>query len=344
MQALHHYFPGGNTPEGFFSYYREITDSRKSGKLAVIKGGPGTGKSTFLKSLGKTLCEQGETVTYLHCSSDPDSLDGIFLPDYNSAVIDGTSPHITDATYPGAYDMVLNFCDFIGDISEKETIRSESRLATSTFMEGYCYLRSAKALQQLMHQRSEKALLEDEIRSFSLDIAKRIATFPANGFRKNVFLSAITGKGLVNFLKENLSGYHVISVESEVGDATHRLMEMVQNACSLRNADMILCRCPMNPQKTEHLIFPSANLALITSHQYHSCTDADEIVSFSDMITKRTSNRFARLLYDELLQLAIQTFETAAIHHNRLEAVYRTVTDYSAIESFQQKTLDFLIS
>ena len=149
---------------------------------------------------------------------------------------------------------------------------------------------------------------------------------------------------MVNFLKENLNGYCVIAVESEVGDATYRLMETVKTACSLRNADMISCRCPMNPKKTEHLIFPSANLALVTSHLYHSYTDADEIVSFSDMITKRTTKHSPRLLYDGLLQLAIKSFQTAAIHHNRLEAIYQTVTDYSAIETFKQKALDFLIS
>ena len=195
-----------------------------------------------------------------------------------------------------------------------------------------------------MHQRSEEALLEEELRSFGLDIAKRISGFSANGFRKNVFLSAVTGKGLVNFLKENLNGYHVISVESEVGDAVFRLMEIVQNACSLRNADMILCHCPMNPNKTEHLIFPSANLALVTSNPYHTCTDADEIVSFSDMIAKRSANGDLQTLYDNLLHLATQTFQQASVHHNRLEDVYRTVTDYAAIESLKDKAINFLIS
>ena len=344
MQPITRYFPGGNTPEGFFSYYGEILDTHSAGKLAVIKGGPGTGKSTFLKKLAKTLISQGETVTYLHCSSDPNSLDGIFLPARNSLVMDGTAPHITDVRYPGVCDILLNFCDFIGEVSEGETILSESRLAKNTFLEGYCYLRSAKALLDLMHAGSERAILPNEIHSFAGEIAKRISSCPANGYRKTVFLSAITADGCCNYLSENLTDYHVISLDTQVGDASFLVMEAVKNACGLRNADMIVCPCPMNPRKAEHLLFPSANLALITSNSYHYDSDADEIVSFSDFITHRPSNGEVESLYDDILQRAVQTFSSAREHHNRLEDVYRTVTDYSAIDSYYQKTLEFLIS
>ena len=349
MQYLYHYFPGGNTPEGFFSFYQEILDTpssrktKKPKKLAVIKGGPGTGKSTFLKSLGKTLGERGEQVTYLHCSSDPDSLDGIFLPGHNSAVIDGTAPHMTDAKLPGVYDTVLNFCDFIGEISEKKEALSESKKASSLFLEGYCYLKSAKALLTLMHTRSEEQLLEDEIRMFALDIAKRVSTFSADGFYKKAFLSAVTAKGFCNFLKENLENYYTLSIEAEVGDASYRLMQEVAAACRLRNVDMIVCPCPMNPHQIEHLLFPSANLALVTSNVYHSYSGADEIVSFGDFLKHRISGRTPQLMYDGILHLATKAFSDAIEHHNRLETLYQSVTDYSKIDNFRQKTLDFLL-
>lgn len=343
MQTLCRYFPGGNTPDGFFSYYNEILDKTTAGKLAVIKGGPGTGKSTFLKHIGKTLSERGKQVTCLHCSSDPNSLDGIFLPEHNSLLMDGTAPHMTDVRYPGAYDIVLNFCDFIGEIADKETVLRESTLAKSTFSEGYCYLRSAKALLELMHTRSEQTLLEDEIRLFASDIAKRISSASANGYQKTVFLSAITADGFCNYLEDNLKDYHIISLDTRVGDAAYRVMETVQSACSLRNADMIVCPCPMNPEKTEHLLFPSANLALVTSNPYHTCRGADEIVSFSDFITSRRPCRTPEIMIDGILQLAVQTFFKAREHHNRLEELYQAVTDYSKIDRLYQKALDFLL-
>ena len=85
-------YPGGNTPRGFYSYYNYILPQRKAEKIYCIKGGPGSGKSTLMKKTGEYFLEKGEDVDYLWCSSDPDSLDGILLPDRGVAVIDGTAP------------------------------------------------------------------------------------------------------------------------------------------------------------------------------------------------------------------------------------------------------------
>ncbi len=344
MQSLCHYYPGGNTPEGFFSYYHEILDKASTGKLAVIKGGPGTGKSTFLKRLGKLMEEEGEPVTYLHCSSDPASLDGIYLPRRNSAVIDGTAPHLTDPRYPGASDMVLNFCDLIGPVADGETVANESKLAKESFLEGYCYLNGAKSLLNLMQTRSKSTLLSDEIRAFSSDIVRRISSFSATGFCKTAFLSAITADGFCHYLQENLRNYYVISVEAEEGDDTASILETVATACTLRNADMIVCPCPMNPKKAEHLLFPSANLAVVTSNAYHTYPKADEIVSFSDFVSCRRGDYELAALYDTLLHRGVDCFTHARNHHNCMEAIYQTVTDYSAIEPFYQKTHHFLLS
>ena len=81
MSETRHYFPGNNTPEGFFSYYRYILTQREANKIICIKGGPGTGKSTFMKAVGSRLEKKGLNIDYLHCSADAESLDGIVLKD-----------------------------------------------------------------------------------------------------------------------------------------------------------------------------------------------------------------------------------------------------------------------
>ena len=58
-------FPGGNTPQGFYSYYNDILPQRKAEKIFCIKGGPGTGKSTLMKEVGNHFAEQGEDVDFL---------------------------------------------------------------------------------------------------------------------------------------------------------------------------------------------------------------------------------------------------------------------------------------
>lgn len=89
-----HLFPGGNTSLGFFSYYSDIIMQEEAERLIIIKGGPGVGKSTFMKKIGEAMLQKGYDVEFLHCSSDNNSLDGIKIPELNVAFIDGTSPHV----------------------------------------------------------------------------------------------------------------------------------------------------------------------------------------------------------------------------------------------------------
>lgn len=91
------YFLGANTPQGFYSLYNEWIDQKKT-TFYVLKGGPGCGKSTLMKKIGEKLEADGAQVEYIICSGDPDSLDGIYLPEKQVAIVDGTSPQamVTD--------------------------------------------------------------------------------------------------------------------------------------------------------------------------------------------------------------------------------------------------------
>ncbi|SHK14198.1 hypothetical protein SAMN02745975_03743 [Geosporobacter subterraneus DSM 17957] len=85
-------FPGGNTAKGFFSYYDNII-GKEANRLFIIKGGPGVGKSSFMKKIGYEMTEKGYDVEFHQCSSDNGSLDGVVIPALKVAIIDGTAPH-----------------------------------------------------------------------------------------------------------------------------------------------------------------------------------------------------------------------------------------------------------
>lgn len=89
-----HIYPGNNTPYGFFSYYDYILKQNEADRIFCIKGGPGVGKSTFMRITGEEMLKEGHDVDFMHCSSDNDSIDGIVIRDMNIALIDGTAPHV----------------------------------------------------------------------------------------------------------------------------------------------------------------------------------------------------------------------------------------------------------
>ena len=61
-------FPGSNTPAGFVSFYREGLNNIE--RLFILKGGPGTGKSTLMRKIGLAMLERGYDVEFWQCSSD----------------------------------------------------------------------------------------------------------------------------------------------------------------------------------------------------------------------------------------------------------------------------------
>ena len=87
------FFLGANSARGFYSLYEELLDEASAKAFYILKGGPGCGKSTLMKKVGQRLQKDGHPVEYIACSGDPDSLDGILLPEKGIAIVDGTAPH-----------------------------------------------------------------------------------------------------------------------------------------------------------------------------------------------------------------------------------------------------------
>ncbi len=87
------YFLGANTPSGFYSLYDQLIDPERAEAVYILKGGPGCGKSTFMKTVAARAEERGLEVERILCSGDPASLDAILIPVCGAAVVDGTAPH-----------------------------------------------------------------------------------------------------------------------------------------------------------------------------------------------------------------------------------------------------------
>ncbi len=100
-------FAASNSARGFKSYYDKIFDREHLLHLYIIKGGPGTGKSSFMRRIGEYFESRGIAVEYYKCSFDPDSIDGI-LTDTGIAFIDGTAPHPAECDISGARDELID--------------------------------------------------------------------------------------------------------------------------------------------------------------------------------------------------------------------------------------------
>ncbi len=116
------YFLAANSAEGFVSYFDRCYDPALGWRSYVIKGGPGTGKSSFMRRVVAVAAERGIPTEEIYCASDPASLDGVILPTRKTVFLDGTSPHVVEPVCPGACETLLDFGSFWDEnrLSEKK--------------------------------------------------------------------------------------------------------------------------------------------------------------------------------------------------------------------------------
>jgi len=95
------YFAASNSVSGFFSYYDEIFNAARIGRVYAVKGGPGTGKSRFLRAVAACAEEADWETEYVYCSSDPYSLDAVILTRGREAALPcWMRPHRTSMSLP----------------------------------------------------------------------------------------------------------------------------------------------------------------------------------------------------------------------------------------------------
>jgi predicted PilT family ATPase len=152
------YFVCANSGKGFVNFFSESLENMQ--KIYIIKGGPGSGKSTLMKRIAKKYEDEGLNIDCIMCSSDPDSLDGVIINDYRIAIVDGTMPHIIEAFLPGAVEEYINAGN-IWDISilenNKEEITFLNNNIKKDYEKAYEYLKDAKRLHDELEEYYKNA-------------------------------------------------------------------------------------------------------------------------------------------------------------------------------------------
>lgn len=356
---VRHLFPGGNTTQGFFSYYDNILSQEEATRIICLKGGPGVGKSTYMKRIGKAIEEKNYSIEYLHCSSDPDSLDGILIPAIKIAIVDGTSPHVVDPKNPGAVDYIIN----LGEYWDEKAIRKNRKqilqvntAVSKLFKRAYKYLAAASYLYKdivLIHQDAVNEagvyIEADKIISKILtdvDVAEKV------GKVRKLFASAITPKGFVNHL-DSVIGCNdkVFRIIGEPGTYTSKLLNLIMEEAVKRGLDVEAFYCPIDPvNKLEHLIIKELGVVFITTNDFHNLDVVNsQIIDMNKYIEYTILNQYFDVLqydyrlYKELLNSAVKTIHDAKKSHDYLETLYVPHMDFDKVKESENKTLDTIL-
>ena len=351
-----HIFPGNNTPIGFLSYYQYILDQQEADRILCLKGGPGVGKSTFMKLTGVEMLEKGYDVDFLHCSSDVNSLDGIIIKDLKIALIDGTAPHVVDPKNPGAVDMIINLGDFWNEEDirvNKEDILKCNRWVQFNFEKAYNYFGAARKIYDNMNSIYENALDEVEIykeaaRLVNIEFSHKELS-KKTGKVKKFFASALTPQGNVNYIDSLIDGFEKIYViKGPVGINGNKIMSIIKESSKYRGFDIECFYCSMVPDnKIEHIVIPELELAFVSSNYYHKLkVDAQEIINLNDYIHWNGMCKYKEMIKDserlmeELLDKGVECIQRAKIIHDDLETNYIPNMNFEAVENYRKEIVN----
>ena len=142
------FFLGSNSPQGFVSRFDQLDCGDPQWHTFIIKGGPGCGKSTFMKRIASVFAERCAGMQLIPCSSDPESLDAVILPEWKVSIVDGTAPHVLEPKNPALSESILSFGDFLDPMKIKphgETIRLIGQATSKNYSQAIDCLAAAKS-------------------------------------------------------------------------------------------------------------------------------------------------------------------------------------------------------
>ena len=348
------FFFGANSRKEYTSLFSSSYDKKADGMHYILKGGPGTGKSTLMKKLAIELEKKGYFVERGYCSADPNSLDMVIAPEINFSILDGTSPHTFDATYPGVTESIIN----LGVAWDKKYLKEYKTAIINLSDENkrlhkkaseYIILVSKLQLEAMKH--CDRITDHEKVRNYMERVCRREIPIRKNverGTLNKRFLSAVTPDGVVLQYDTIVAlSEKIITIKDDYSVCAPAIMDCVADYALENGYDIYACYCPIFPTvKIEHIIIPELKLCFFTENSTHKSLSGDEkTVHATRFLNKEALSdikenlKFNKKTQQEMLSEAVKKISIAKGIHDRLEDYYIRATDFSVIEEMTENLM-----
>ena len=344
-----HYFLGANGGAGFQSVYGPFLDPERSYDILVLKGGPGVGKSSFLRRIGQRAEEAGEDVEYIWCSGDPDSLDAVRLPRVGVIAVDGTAPHVAEPRYPAAVDRCVNlgaFYEVAACTARRGEIVRRTGQYKAAYDRAYHALAAAAELEEAIRGQMGRGLDRERLARRAAGIAAREFGRRRGGVGETAlrYLGGPTCQGVVTrFDTVQALCPRVYEIRDSYG-LSGELLETLRLAAAAAGCDTVACPDPNRPSAILHLLVPGAGVAFVTvGHRQVYPGESfrrfhlDHLVDERLRRQSRARLRFQRRVHAALMEEAVAALAEAKEHHDQLEALYNPTVDFRGVYDLAER-------
>ena len=351
-------FPGGNTGLGFHSFFNYIAGPDIE-QVHVIKGGPGTGKSTLMRTIAAAVVDRGYAVELHHCASDNNSLDGLVIPALKVAFIDGMKPHLYDPEFPGARGEILNLGQYwnsVGIRVHAQAIMAAALEGGRLFQSAYRYLGAARQIHENWENKissmQDWGWVNQESHKLIKDVLVNRQVTAQPGKERHLFASAFTPEGPKSYAA-TLTGpaSRGVIIKGQPGTGKSTLLGKIAAYARELGYYVELYHSPLSPAKLQHIFIPELDIIFATSTELFPYTpdrgyptiNLDYGLNRDKMNNYRTELETDRQTFLQLLNTGIGLIKRAREAHMEVEEFYVANMDFPALDNLRESLLEQIL-
>ncbi|MDO4219380.1 MAG: hypothetical protein Q4C78_05285 [Synergistaceae bacterium] len=346
-------FLGVSSSNGFYGYFQLLANEPDL-YLYLLKSGPGCGKSSLMKEIASIAFDNNQTAELIHCSSDPNSLDGVILWDKKIAILDATSPHSVEPITPGMMQEVISLYHTINkeklSLNKKDLIDQAKRYKYYHKQSGSALANAANLLRNNL-QTASIFYDDDKISNYANNLAKKLITVKDDcsaGHKYSRFFSAITPRGII-FYEDSLRALaeQIYVIEDDYGVCSNSILKTICNYAIDAGNDVFCCGCPLLPEeKIDFLIIPDLSLAFVTSNSWHKLDFSKQnVINYQDFIDKKLFEQvqsqleFNQGIIKQIVEQSIKLQQQAMKSHDKMEEYYNPAVDFAEVNKVRQNLI-----
>ncbi len=354
-------FAAANSGRGFANFYNQVFAGESIERKYLIKGGPGTGKSSFMKKISTKASEKGYSVEFYNCSSDPSSLDAVVI-EGRVALMDATSPHSVECELAGARDNIVDLGAFWNSDGLEENIEQIKRLSaqkSSNYATAYAFLGSAMALEDEARRLSNMFTNHEKLET----AVKRLVKKMPGGEKyelKTGLCNSIGMRGQVRFDTYERSAAIVYYIDDFYKTGS-LLLSMLASEGMKKGCKMRISYEPLDPTHPDALYFEACNTAFVLREKKSEPTEENKekiykyinMKRFVDFGCAKMSKKQVKTIRNEyktairfceaLVEEAATALKNAGEAHFELEKIYVKNMDFAAQSRFTDNFVEELI-
>lgn len=343
-------FTSSNTGKGFHTFIPELLEGLRY--IFILKGAPGSGKSSCIRYIGESISDQGYEVEFWVSAMDPMNPEGVYIPQMEAAVVNGSLPLAIEPKYPGITGLIINFSNYL----DKEALKNYGSEIMDLFdskeeqnKRAIILLGEALQIKEQMIKAVAEYRNSSKIEAMVDRLEERM--FKRVPAERHYYSSTFTAEGIVNYLDEISSRCKSRYLFSGPwGSGTSEVISELANRARESGNSVDYYHCGLEPERVDMVIISNLNVAIIDAGEMKiSARAGDVVIKMEDYLYEGdwlNEMQYSPMKreYEARLLEAQAGLENAYKSLKSLKRYYSAAMNFDQIEQTRQEIQDRILT